>query len=272
MQDFHSKCLEILMESNTTSKIIATNDLYLKLSSSDQFVFEKSEIISIESPGRPDKPELVHPTKVPRRRLGSKEGQAGLIHALAHIEFNAINLALDACYRFQDMPLAYYHDWVEVAKDEAYHFSLLNDHLQTMGYQYGDFNAHNGLWDMALKTEHDCLTRMALVPRVLEARGIDAVPEMQAKIRNTGNEEAIAILDIIHRDEIKHVQYGDKWFKYLCREKGLDSENIFFELMTKYDAPKIRGAFNRSDRLKAGFSNTELDKLLNLEIKNEIIE
>ena len=126
--------------------------------------------------------------------------------------------------------------------------------------------------DALLKTEHDCLTRMALVPRVLEARGIDAVPEMQAKIRNTENEEAIAILDIIHRDEIKHVQYGDKWFKYLCREKGLDSENIFFELMTKYDAPKIRGAFNRSDRLKAGFSNTELDKLLNLEVKNEIIE
>ena len=161
------------------------------------------------------------------------------------------------------MPEGYYQDWIEVAKDEAYHFTLLNNHLLTLGYTYGDFSAHNGLWDMALKTEHDCMIRMALVPRVLEARGIDAVPEMQSKIKNIGDEKANEILDIIHRDEIKHVQYGDKWFKFLCQKRDLNPENIFFELMANYDAPKIRGAFNRADRLKAGFSNSELDKLFN---------
>lgn len=264
MQNFYQECLQILTDCDVSSKTSATNKLSNLLNEKHPLSFEKTtEIISLINPGRPEKPELVHPTKVPKRKLGTKEGHAGLIHALTHIEFNAINLALDACYRFQDMPETYYHDWIEVAKDEAYHFTLLNNHLLSLGYTYGDFTAHNGLWDMALKTEHDCMIRMALVPRVLEARGIDAVPEMQSKIKNIGDEKANDILDIIHRDEIKHVQYGDKWFKFLCQQRGLNPEKTFFELMANYDAPKIRGAFNRVDRLKAGFSSSELDKLFN---------
>lgn len=250
------------MECSIPEKINGINNLYSCIQARNDLIFEPlSATKSIPVPGRPDKPLLVHPTKVPKRRLGSKEGHAGLLHALAHIEFNAINLALDACYHFQNMPHEYYVNWLEVAKDESLHFDLLNRHLQSLGYSYGDFNAHNGLWDMAVKTEHDVLARMALVPRVLEARGIDAIPEMQAKILHIGDCRAIEILDIIHQDEIKHVQYGDKWFKFLCNQKNLNSENIFFQLIKEYNAPRIRGAFNRTDRQKAGFSEYELDKL-----------
>jgi len=263
MLNFYSLCYDLVMEVDIPTKISQINNLFSLFSQKYQFNWETSPIIrSIPIAGKPDKPVLVHPTKVPKRRLGSREGHAGLLHALAHIEFNAINLALDACYRFQNMPYEYYTNWLEVANDEALHFNLLNNHLTSLGYRYGDFSAHNGLWDMAVKTEDDCLARMALVPRVLEARGIDAIPEMQIKISTIGDSRAMKILDIIHHDEIKHVKYGDKWFKYLCHQRNLNPEITFFELMDKFNAPKIRGAFNRIDRLKAGFSEYELNKLL----------
>jgi uncharacterized ferritin-like protein (DUF455 family) len=229
----------------------------------DGMSFDKTSIISsIPEPGRPDKPILVPPLEVPKRGIGTKVGHAGLFHALAHIEFNAINLALDACYRFQNMPLEYYKNWMSVAKDEVYHFGLLNQHLSTLGYTYGDFTAHTGLWDMVYKTESDVLLRMALVPRVLEARGIDAVPELQKKITHIKDTRGAEILAIIHHDEITHVKYGDIWFKYICDERKLDYTDTFFTILDKYAAPKIRGAFNRPGRKLAGFSDLELDKLL----------
>ncbi len=261
--NFFNLCLEIILSNDIEFKCDATVKLYNQIHSNDPTLsFDKTLVRSIPEPGRPDKPELVHPLEVPKRGIGTTIGHAGLFHALAHIEFNAINLALDACYRFQSMPIEYYRNWMSVAKDEVYHFSLLNEHLATLQYTYGDFTAHTGLWDMVHKTECDALVRMALVPRVLEARGIDAVPELRKKVLHIKDTKGAAILDIIHHDEITHVKYGDIWFKYLCDKRNLDYTDTFFSILEEYSAPKIRGAFNREDRKQAGFSDVELDKLL----------
>jgi uncharacterized ferritin-like protein (DUF455 family) len=212
-------------------------------------------------PGRPQKPELVSPLLVKPRSMRTIEGRAALIHALAHIEFNAINLALDAIWRFVRMPDEYYSDWLRVAAEEAFHFSLLSRHLQTLGYRYGDFFAHNSLWDMAEKTKNDVLARMALVPRTLEARGLDASPPVRAKLAQAGDEAAAAILDIILRDEIGHVAIGNRWFAWLCEQRELDPVAIYATLASQYKAPALRGPFNLEARRAAGFSETELAAL-----------
>lgn len=218
----------------------------------------------IDLPGRPEKPGLVSPQKVPRRRADSLPGRAALIHALAHIEFNAINLALDAAHRFSGMPVAYYAEWLRVAAEEAQHFDLLNTHLATLGYAYGDFPAHNGLWDMALKTAHDPLVRMALVPRVLEARGLDATPLIVEKLRAVNDTRMIDILGVIERDEIGHVAIGSRWFCWLCAARGLDPEVTFRQLLIDYDAPPLKPPFNLAARRLAGFSEPELEWLSRL--------
>ena len=223
-----------------------------------------AERTPIDQPGQPEKLELVPPQKVPRRRTDTLPGRAALIHALAHIEFNAINLALDAAHRFAGMPLAYYADWLRVADEEALHFYLLNTHLATWGHVYGDFPAHNGLWDMALKTAHDPLVRMALVPRVLEARGLDATPLIADKLKAAQDTRMVEILDIIERDEIGHVAIGSHWFGWLCAVRGLDSEATFRQLLVDYDAPPLRQPFNLAARRAAGFSEPELDWLRRL--------
>ncbi|MET0310955.1 MAG: ferritin-like domain-containing protein, partial [Burkholderiaceae bacterium] len=176
-------------------------------------------------PGRPPRPELIHPAKVPRRSPFKPEGHAALMHAIAHIEFNAINLALDAVWRFPGMPREFYIDWLRVAKEEAYHFTLLRDHLQSLGYAYGDFPAHDNLWSMCERTKADIVARMALVPRTLEARGLDATPQIQARLRTAGTPaalEAVSLLDIILRDEEGHVAIGNHWYRLLCGREGLD--------------------------------------------------
>jgi len=212
-------------------------------------------------PGRPARPELVDPLNVERRSMRTLEGRAALIHALAHIEFNAINLALDAIWRFAGMPAAYYSDWLRVASEEALHFSLLAQHLQALGYAYGEFKAHNSLWDMAQKTEQDVLARIALVPRTLEARGLDASPPVRAKLAQAGDHAAAAILDIILRDEIGHVAVGNRWFAWLCEQRKLEPLATFAELTTRYKAPAMRGPFNMEARRAAGFSEAELAAL-----------
>lgn len=209
-------------------------------------------------PGRPARPELVPPLGVKRRAMNTVEGRATLIHALAHIEFNAINLALDAVWRFRDMPTAYYEDWLLVAQEEAYHFTLLADHLVTLGYEYGDFPAHNSLWELAERTQEDVLVRMALVPRTMEARGLDATPALRAKIAQAGDHAAAAILDIILRDEIGHVAIGNRWFAHLCAVRGREPIACFAELAAEYRAPQLRAPFNIAARLAAGFTEEEL--------------
>jgi uncharacterized ferritin-like protein (DUF455 family) len=266
MSNFFSLCLNLIQQKDPVQKCLGSKELYAQLiNSPEKLSFAAlANIQSISDAGRPERPQLVPPLEVPKRSMATVAGHASLIHALAHIEFNAINLALDACYRYQDMPSDYYQDWLQVAAEEAYHFELLDNHLITLGYRYGDFAAHNGLWEMAHKTENSLLARMGMIPRLLEARGIDAIPVMQTKLDQLRDSEAIKILDIIHQDEIKHVSYGDKWFKYLCQLNNLDVEATYFSLMQRFNAPKIRGNFNRADRKKAGFSDSELDHLIAL--------
>jgi uncharacterized ferritin-like protein (DUF455 family) len=212
-------------------------------------------------PGRPACPELVPPLSVRHRSMRTVEGRAALIHALAHIEFNAINLALDAIWRFPRMPAEYYGDWLQVAAEEAFHFSLLTAHLETQGYRYGDFSAHNSLWDMAEKTRGDPLARMALVPRTLEARGLDASPPVRAKLAQAGDLAAAEILDIILRDEIGHVAIGNRWYGWICGARGLDPLATYAALAAQYKAPALRGPFNLEARRAAGFSDAELAAL-----------
>ncbi len=213
-------------------------------------------------PGRPAVPELISPKFVKHRSMLTVEGRAAMIHALTHIEFNAINLALDAIWRFADMPAAYYVDWLQVAGEEALHYSLLAAHLQTLGYQYGDFPAHNSMWEMADKTSDDILARMALVPRTLEARGLDATPRTRNKLAQAGDHSAAAILDIILRDEIGHVAIGNHWYKMLCDERGFDPVTAYASLTIRYNAPVLKGPFNLPARRAAGFSEIELTALM----------
>jgi uncharacterized ferritin-like protein (DUF455 family) len=215
----------------------------------------------IRAPGRPEKPGLVPPRDLRKRGLGSNEGRAAFLHAIAHIEFNAINLAWDAVYRFRDMPGEFYCDWVRVADDEARHFSLLSQRLRELDASYGDFLAHNGLWEMAEKTAHSCLARMALVPRVLEARGLDVTPAMIVKLRALGDRESAEILELILREEIAHVAAGSRWFVWCCEREGVAPRPAFAALIDGVAKGSIRGPFNRDARIAAGFDEAEMRML-----------
>lgn len=209
--------------------------------------------------GRPARPQRVEPRELARRGLGSKEGRAALVHAITHIEFNAINLALDAALRFPGLPDDYYRDWLSVAWDEARHFRMLQARLGEMGYGYGDFPAHNGLWDMAEKTAHDPLVRMALVPRVLEARGLDVTPGMIGRLDAAGDHATVAILHVILEEEERHVAIGSRWFDYLCAQRDVDPTATFTRLLEAYFGGQLRGPLNLPARRRAGFSEEELE-------------
>ena len=211
--------------------------------------------------GRPALPRLVPPARLPRRGLGSERGRAAFVHAIAHIEFNAINLAWDAVARFDAMPDEYYRDWAAVAADEARHFDLLAAHLARLGARYGDFDAHDGLWQAAMDTADDCLRRMALVPRVLEARGLDVAPEMIARLETAGDAEAAGILRLILREEVAHVATGSRWFRYLCDRRGVDADATFLALVARYMPSAGKGWLHIDARLAAGFSPAELQAL-----------
>lgn len=261
--ELRQAALALLAEQNAFAKVEAVRALAeqwhphsIKLDTQAHL----AETISI--PGRPDKPELVPPLSLPKRSMRTIEGRAALIHALAHIEFNAINLALDAIWRYKKMPQDYYFDWLNVAAEEAYHFTLLNGHLRDMGFQYGDFAGHNSLWEMVDRTKDDVLARMALVPRTMEARGLDASPALRNKLAQAGDIKAAAILDIILRDEIGHVAVGNYWFNWLCKQRGLEALITYDRLASEYQAPKLRAPFNLEARRLAGFSEAELKKLV----------
>jgi uncharacterized ferritin-like protein (DUF455 family) len=190
---------------------------------------------------------------------------AALVHSVCHIEFNAINLALDAVWRFAGLPPAYYQDWLRVAYEESTHFELLQALLSDMGHAYGDFAAHDGLWSMCEKTADDVLARMALVPRTLEARGLDATPLIQAKLLLSTSPHAQAfqpVLETILRDEVGHVAIGNHWFRYLCTEQGLDPLAHYPLLVQRHAAPRLKPPFNTPARLAAGFTQEEIDWLM----------
>ncbi len=220
----------------------------------------KVKIKKIQIPGRPLKPALVNFDGAPKRDK-SGIGMIKNIHAICHIEFNAINLALDAIYRFQEMPIEYYGDWIKVAVEESHHFTLLKNYLESLEHQYGDFDAHNGLWQMTVDTDYDVLVRMALVPRVLEARGLDVTPNIRRKFNGSKYGEMVAILDIIFKDEIGHVKIGNYWYQYLCKERKIDPIKTFDELIKKHIGTNLRGPFNIEARLLSNFSQAELDYL-----------
>ena len=252
--------LKALLEPNSDKKVAISQYIRAQaatiLIASDTLLHEP-----IGVPGCPARPELRSHLDVPKRSPFTTEGLAALLHAVTHIEFNAINLALDAIWRFDGMPRSYYLDWLTVAAEEAHHFSLLRAHLQSMGYDYGDFPAHTGLWDMTEKTKTDVLARMALVPRTLEARGLDATPPMQAKLRKVATPhalKAVEILDVILQDEIGHVAIGNHWYRYLCTQRGLDPVSHYAMLAQQYGAPRIKGPLNLEARRKAGFEEVEL--------------
>lgn len=261
--ELRSLALAALQESNPQEKVALAQYLIAQAATFSIVPGDMDEPANL--PGRPAKPELKQHLDVPKRSPHTPSGLAALVHAVCHIEFNAINLALDAVWRFAGMPHPYYLDWVRVAAEEAQHFSLLSAQLHSMGFQYGDFAAHTGLWDMTEKTKRDITARMALVPRTLEARGLDATPPMQAKLRKSANADALKVadvLEIILRDEIGHVAIGNHWYRWLCVRDGLEPVAHFKHLLAQYNAPRLRPPFNDVARRKAGFTDEELQALL----------
>ena len=254
-----ARAIPPLLETDPDTKATLTRaiDLSIPVGAGDHLVAEG------RIPGRPDRPLLVPYTKLKKRSAATAAGRAVLLHALAHIELNAIDLALDIVWRFPGLPDQFYREWTGVAQEEALHFQLLRDHLRSMGCEYGEFPAHNSLWEMAEKTQGDLLARLALVPRTLEARGLDASPPVRAKLAAAGDHRAAEILDLILRDEIGHVALGNRWYRYLCTQRAHDPVAAYAELAVKYKAPTPRGPFNLEARRRAGFADEELALLQN---------
>lgn len=261
MVDFFEHTAHCLATCSPEEKCAAVTDLWLAVQINNFEFDPTTPVTPIGVAGRPSKPDLVEPAKLRRRRLGSEAGRAALVHAVTHIEFNAINLALDAAYRFRDMPTQFYLDWISVAADEVRHFQLLSTRLQSMGFNYGDFPAHNGLWEMAQRTADDCMKRMALVPRVLEARGLDVTPGMIERLMSAGDDETVRILEVILDEEVRHVEIGSHWFHFCCDGRGLEPDSTFLDLLEEYFKGAIRGPFNIPARLKAGFTQREMDAI-----------
>ncbi len=259
--DLHALAHVALMTTAPAVKCAAVRSLLARWERGDLRLTGTEPVEDVDDPGRPPRPLLVPHAQLPRRGLGSPRGRLALAHALTHIEFNAINLALDAVYRFRELPAAFYADWLRVANEEVSHFLLLRRYLADHGYAYGDFAAHGGLWDAARRTAGDVVARMALVPRVLEARGLDVTPTLIDKLRKVGDAQLVDVLQTIYRDEIEHVRIGNFWFKRLCRERGEDARELFRVLVTTHYAGRLRGPFNTQGRSAAGFSEGELRDL-----------
>jgi uncharacterized ferritin-like protein (DUF455 family) len=256
--ELRQRCLALLRLTEPAEKAAATRELFGAIGSLTLDT-QASLADPADLPGRPPLPRLVAATAVPRRSPFTPEGRAALLHSVIHIEFNAINLALDAVWRFAGMPPDYYRDWLGVAAEEALHFTLLREHLQSsLGRDYGDFDAHDGLWTMVERTRHDIVARMALVPRTLEARGLDATPPMQAKLAKAGDMRAVDILGVILRDEVGHVAIGNRWYRWLCQRDGLDPLVHYAALVRRHEAPRPRPPFNLEARRRAGFDADEL--------------
>ncbi|MFT7234794.1 MAG: uncharacterized ferritin-like protein (DUF455 family) [Methylophagaceae bacterium] len=255
--ELREAALACLLIRDPVQKVTQTQALFHQWQQGEMIISDVEFDVPV-LPGQPDKPELVAPRDLPRRSNSAETGIAPLIHAINHIEFNAINLALDAVARFPGLPVDYYSDWIKVAFEESQHFTLLREHLILLGYDYGSFPAHNGMWEMAQKTHHDPLIRMALVPRVLEARGLDVTPKMMDKLRGTGDLRAVEILGIILEEEIGHVGIGTRWFNYLCDQRGVDALATFKDILDNYFDGELRGPFHTEARKQAGFTEAEM--------------
>ncbi|MDO9415316.1 ferritin-like domain-containing protein [Pararhizobium sp.] len=209
-----------------------------------------------DRPGRPTKPALIAPTKVKRRSLNSLNGRIALLHAIAHIELNAVDLALDIVARFatENVPNSFFDGWMQVAFEEAKHFKLVRDRLRDLGADYGDLPAHDGLWQAAHDTRNSLTARLAVVPLILEARGLDVTPALQAKMRESGDHESAAVLDVIYEDEKGHVAVGAKWFRFLCARERKDPVKAFQALVRANFRGPLKAPFNDIARAEAGMT------------------
>jgi len=257
----HQVTYDALINPVTNEKISLTRSLQIDWLAHKLSIENIPIVLSGLVPGRPSLPKLVSPKQLTARKLHTPEGKAAFIHALAHIEFNAINLALDAVYRFREMPKAFYTDWLKVAVEEAHHFELLSGRLKALGYAYGDFPAHDSLWEMAIKTESGVLERMAMVPRVYEARGLDVTPGMIERLTKMGDSSSADILILILREEIGHVAAGNRWYLWACKQENKNPQKTFIDLIKRYRPGPVRGPFNYEARIQAGFSQEELKEL-----------
>jgi uncharacterized ferritin-like protein (DUF455 family) len=209
-----------------------------------------------DRPGRPDRPQLVPPRAVEKRSLHTLKGRVALLHSIAHIELNAVDLALDivARYATEPVPNSFFDGWMQVAFEEAKHFKMVRDRLRDLGADYGDMPAHDGLWQAAHSTRNDLTARLAVVPLILEARGLDVTPSLQAKMRETGDMETAAVLDVIYNDEKGHVAIGAKWFRFLCAREKRDPAATFKELVRANFRGSLKPPFNDVARAEAGLT------------------
>lgn len=262
MENIFSLAFRCLIETNVDEKIIQSNNIFEKIKLN--LVDYKACVLDVDTikPGRPVKPELINAKDVPRRSTYTKEGRAAMVHSFAHIEFNAINLAWDLVCRFQDMPKEFYKDWAQVAAEETKHFKMLREHLNKIDYDYGSFPAHDGLWTIAEQTSHDILLRLAVVPRIMEARGLDVTPDLIERFRQVKDDSMVSILELIFEEEIGHVMFGSKWYRFICKDIGKDPEETFREIMRDYLPSTKNKKINHEARLKAGFSQNELDFIM----------
>ena len=260
--DLRARAAEALGLADVDAKLAAVHAMWAEVKAGHCPIDTEAAVPApLWLPGRPDRPRWVDPSQVPWRTPFTPEGRAALLHAVAHIEFNAINLALDAVWRFPGLPREYYIDWARIADEEALHFALVREHLRSTGHGYGDFDAHGGLWAMVESTAADPLARMALVPRTLEARGLDVTPPMQQKFAKAGDQRAVEILDVILRDEVGHVAAGNRWYRWLCERDGVDPIAHYEVLAKRHRAPRLKGPFNLEARARAGFTGEEMERL-----------
>lgn len=261
MESLFQQAKDCFLTADPEEKVEKTFDLTSAWQSGNLSWDQDEPIEIFDEPGRLSKPEIVMPKDLGKRKAGSAKGRATLIHALAHIELTAVNLAWDAIFRYRDMPKEFYNDWAQCAKEEATHFSMLKSRLQEMGYDYGSFPAHNELWKMAIETKNDLVDRMAVVHRVFEARALDVVPGTIKRFDNIGDQFMVKTLNIICDEEIGHVSSAAHWFRYSCKKEKKDPDLEFSRLLKQYMRSPPKGPFDHVVRLQAGFSQNELDFL-----------
>lgn len=258
IQDITEACL---FSSEIAVKLEAMDRLDQVLSLGLPVAQFKGEIRPTSDVMFPERPEWVMPRQLKRRSMTDPEGLKVFLHAVAHIEFVAIHLALDAAYRFRDVPDVFRRDWLNVAVEESRHFRAVAERMSEVTAAYGDFPAHGGLWELAESTADDLLARMALIPRFMEARGLDVTPGMIEKFQQHGDQRTVDVLSLILREEVGHVALGTHWFRWAADHVGEDSEAIYFTLIERFLSGEIRGPFNEKARMEAGFSRAELDRL-----------
>ena len=257
--ELRAHCLKALATTDLNKKLNQVKVIYGSFKSHQMTIDSKVDIQhTYHLPGAPLTPQIVPPRLVEKRSTSTEQGKLIFVHALAHIEFSAINLALDIIWRFKDLPDQFYSDWLQIAYEEHLHFNLLNDYLKKFDLSYGSFNAHNSLWEMADRTRHDLIHRLALIPRTMEARGLDVTPPIIEKFKQQKDDEIAAILQIIYEEEIRHVSIGNIWYRWACEAQKLDPHETYKNLLKTYDIELNYEKLNKEARYKAGFLKEEL--------------